>query len=35
MKYELVEQRFGFGMVGGSSLGEPKLNFIFAILVLA
>jgi len=27
MKYE-----FGIGMVMGSSLGELKLNFIFAIL---
>jgi len=34
MKYEfgwMVEHWFGICMVVGSSLGEPKLNFIFAV----
>ena len=28
----IVEPWFGFGMVMGLNLGEPKLNFIFAKL---
>jgi len=32
MKHELVVQLLDIGMVVGSSLEEPKLNFIFAKL---